>query len=181
MHVIYYADCKNLVMRYTDPLTGKQHRKTKYTDPQTGETTETGTSRKFARKLAAQWEADLNAGRDARTIAFPVGVGCVYFLDSGLGVIKIGFTLNGLEQRIRVAETYYPNAQLLCAIPGDRKTEQAIHRRLRRSGIVRELFYATREVLALIETVRKMPAARIGDNALFADWSDEKHRRKSDS
>jgi integrase len=64
VHVVYYADCKNLVLRYRDPLTGKYVRSTTYTDPQTGVETETGSNRKEARKLANLWEADLNAGRD---------------------------------------------------------------------------------------------------------------------
>lgn len=64
VHVVHYADCKNLVLRYTDPVTGKPVRTTKYKDPTTGEITETGTNRKFAKKLAILWEADLNAGRD---------------------------------------------------------------------------------------------------------------------
>ncbi len=64
VHVVRYKDCKNLVMRYKDPLTGKYTRATKYRDPQTGIETETGENRKHARKLAALWEADLNAGRD---------------------------------------------------------------------------------------------------------------------
>lgn len=64
VHVVKYQDCKNLVLRYRDPLSGKYERSTKYRDPQTGIETETGDNRKHARKLAAQWEADLNAGRD---------------------------------------------------------------------------------------------------------------------
>jgi integrase len=64
VHVVHYQDCKNLVMRYIDPLTRKPVRSTKYRDPQTGEETPTGSNDKFARKLAARWEADLNAGRD---------------------------------------------------------------------------------------------------------------------
>jgi integrase len=64
VHVVKYKDCKNLVLRYIDPVTGKYSRSTVYRDPQTGEETETGTNRKEARKLATLWEADLNAGRD---------------------------------------------------------------------------------------------------------------------
>lgn len=64
VHVVRYADCKNLVLRYIDPVSGKYRRATKYVDPQTGVETETGTNRKHARKLATLWEADLNAGRD---------------------------------------------------------------------------------------------------------------------
>lgn len=63
VQVVKYADCKNLVLRYKDPVTGKWRRATKYRDPQTGEETATGDNRKFAKKLAARWEADLNAGR----------------------------------------------------------------------------------------------------------------------
>ncbi len=37
VHVVHYKDCKNLVMRYIDPLTGKPVRATKYHDPETGE------------------------------------------------------------------------------------------------------------------------------------------------
>jgi integrase len=64
VHIVKYGDCKNLVLRYIDPVTGKPRRSTKYVDPQTGIETPTGDNRKQARKLAALWEADLNAGRD---------------------------------------------------------------------------------------------------------------------
>ncbi len=64
VHVVHYQDCKNLVMRYRDPVTGKYVRSTKYRNPETGEETETGDNRKTARKLAAMWEADLNSGRN---------------------------------------------------------------------------------------------------------------------
>ncbi len=64
VHVVAYRDCKNLVLRYIDPATRKPIRATKYKDPQTSEVFETGQNRKYARKLAARWEADLNAGRD---------------------------------------------------------------------------------------------------------------------
>jgi len=64
VHVVGYKDCRNLVMRYRDPVTGKYQRATKYRDPQTGIESQTGDNRKNARKLAALWEADLNAGRD---------------------------------------------------------------------------------------------------------------------
>jgi hypothetical protein len=71
--VVAYGDCKNLVMRYKDPVTGKWSRSTKYRDPVTGEETETGTNRKEARRLAALWEADLNSSRDQgrRTTGWP--------------------------------------------------------------------------------------------------------------
>lgn len=58
---------KNLLMRYRDPVTGKLIATTKYRDPQTGEVIPTGTDRREAMKLAARWEADLNAGRDQST------------------------------------------------------------------------------------------------------------------
>ncbi len=61
--VIKRPDCANLVMRFKHPVSGKWTCKTKYIDPTTGEVTETGTNRKFAERLAARWEADLNAGR----------------------------------------------------------------------------------------------------------------------
>ena len=64
VHVVHYKDCKNLVMRYKDPVSGKWVRATKYKDPQSGVETETGQNRRLAKKLAAMWEADLNAGRD---------------------------------------------------------------------------------------------------------------------
>ena len=63
VYVVKFRDCKNLVMRYKDPVTGKYERSTTYTDPQTGEVFTTGDNRKEAKKLAARWEADLNAGR----------------------------------------------------------------------------------------------------------------------
>jgi integrase len=62
--VISRKDCRNLVMRFKDPVTGRWSCSTKYRDPQTGEVIATGTNRKEAEKLAARWEADLNAGRD---------------------------------------------------------------------------------------------------------------------
>ena len=63
VYVICFKDCRNLVMRYKDPVTGTYERSTTYTDPQTGEVVTTGENRKEAKKLAARWEADLNAGR----------------------------------------------------------------------------------------------------------------------
>ena len=63
VYVVKFRDCKNLVMRYKDPVTGKYERSTTYTDPQTGEVFTTGDNRKEAKKLAARWEGDLNAGR----------------------------------------------------------------------------------------------------------------------
>ena len=63
VYVVKFRDCKNLVMRYKDPVTGKYERSTTYTDPQTGEVFTTGDNRKEAKRLAARWEADLNAGR----------------------------------------------------------------------------------------------------------------------
>jgi integrase len=62
VHVVKYQDCRNLILRYKDPATGKYIRSTKYRDPKTGQETETGDNRKHARKLAALWEADLNNG-----------------------------------------------------------------------------------------------------------------------
>jgi integrase len=52
VHVIDYGPDRNLVARYTDPVTGKQKSRT------------TGTrSRKTAEKFAAKWEAELQEGR----------------------------------------------------------------------------------------------------------------------
>jgi integrase len=63
VYVIRFDDCRNLVMRYKDPVSGKYERSTVYRDPQTGEETPTGDNLKQAKRLAALWEADLNAGR----------------------------------------------------------------------------------------------------------------------
>jgi integrase len=62
--VVVYQGCRNLVLRYKDPVTGKYVSSTTYRDPATGEETKTGENRKAARKLANLWEADLNSGRD---------------------------------------------------------------------------------------------------------------------
>lgn len=52
VHVIDYGADRNLVMRYTDPVTGKQHARS------------TGTrKRKDAEKAAAVWESQLRAGQ----------------------------------------------------------------------------------------------------------------------
>jgi hypothetical protein len=64
VQVVKYQDCRNLILRYKDPVTGKWSRTTKYRDPRTGQETETGGNRKQAKKLAALLEADLNSGRD---------------------------------------------------------------------------------------------------------------------
>ncbi|MEI8372479.1 MAG: phage integrase SAM-like domain-containing protein [Planctomycetota bacterium] len=53
VHVVQYPDCKNLSLRYRDPTTGKQVRKSAGT-----------ASKAEARRLAHTWEADLNEGRD---------------------------------------------------------------------------------------------------------------------
>ncbi len=53
VHVCRYGDCKNLTLRYKDPATGKQVRKS------------AGTANKpEARRAAHAWEAALNEGRD---------------------------------------------------------------------------------------------------------------------
>ena len=61
--VVHYSGCRNLVLRYDDPVSGKTISSTTYRDPQTGEETKTTSNRKFARKLAAMLEADINSGR----------------------------------------------------------------------------------------------------------------------
>ncbi len=62
VQVVHYSDCRNLVLRWRDPTTGKWQRATKYRDPRTGEEIETGTDRRHAKKLAALLERDLMAG-----------------------------------------------------------------------------------------------------------------------
>lgn len=62
--VVQYKNCRNLMLRYKDPLTGKCVNRTSYHNPMTGEETKTGENRKFAEKLATLWEADLNNGLD---------------------------------------------------------------------------------------------------------------------
>jgi integrase len=52
VHVIHYKECKNLILRYQDPTTGKYHRKSAGT-----------ASRKDARKEAGKWEDELNSGK----------------------------------------------------------------------------------------------------------------------
>jgi integrase len=52
VHVVKYRECKNLILRYKDPLTGKHVRKSSGT----ANTTD-------ARKAAARWEDDLNSGK----------------------------------------------------------------------------------------------------------------------
>ena len=52
VHVVRYGDCSNLILRYRDPLTGRQVRKSSGT-----------ASKKDARKAAARWEDELNSGK----------------------------------------------------------------------------------------------------------------------
>ena len=52
VHVVRYKECKNLILRYRDPQTGKHVRKSSGT-----------TSKKDARKEAGRWEDDLNSGK----------------------------------------------------------------------------------------------------------------------
>ena len=53
VHCVKYQDCKNLILRYRDPDTGRYHRKSSGT-----------ASKAEARRVAHTWEADLNSGRD---------------------------------------------------------------------------------------------------------------------
>jgi site-specific recombinase XerC len=53
VHVVAYGDCKNLILRYRDPSTGRQVRRSSGT-----------TNRREARRLAAEWEAKLSLGLD---------------------------------------------------------------------------------------------------------------------
>jgi len=52
VHVVKYKNRKKLVMRYVDPLTGKQVSRTART-----------ARRRDAERLAAKWEAELRDGR----------------------------------------------------------------------------------------------------------------------
>ena len=52
VHVVHYAECKNLILRYKDPLTGKYVRQSSGT-----------ASRKDARKRAGIWQSELNNGK----------------------------------------------------------------------------------------------------------------------
>ena len=52
VHVVRYRECRNLILRYRDPLTGRHVRKTSGT-----------ASKKDARKAAARWEDELNSGK----------------------------------------------------------------------------------------------------------------------
>jgi len=58
VHLVKYVDCKNLILRYRDPLTGRHVRKSSGT-----------ASKAEARRLAHAWEADLNSGKDTRRYA----------------------------------------------------------------------------------------------------------------
>ena len=53
VHVCRSGDCKNLTLRYRDPTTGKQVRKSAET-----------ANKSDARRAAHAWETDLNEGRD---------------------------------------------------------------------------------------------------------------------
>ena len=55
VHVVQEKDRKNLTMRYRDPITGKQVKRSAET-----------ANRKKAMKKAAQWEAELNRGLGVR-------------------------------------------------------------------------------------------------------------------
>ncbi len=55
VHVVKYRECKNLILRYKDHVTGKYVRKTSGT-----------ASRKDAYKKAQQWEDELNSGKARR-------------------------------------------------------------------------------------------------------------------
>ncbi len=52
VHVVRYRECKNLILRYKDPLTGRHVRKSSGT-----------ASMKDARKAAGRWEDELNSGK----------------------------------------------------------------------------------------------------------------------
>jgi integrase len=61
VHVVKYQDCKNLILRYKDPTTGKYFRKSSGT-----------TNRKEARKEAGKWEDELqrNGPRNRESITW---------------------------------------------------------------------------------------------------------------
>ena len=56
VHVVKYPDRVNLVMRYDDPLTGKQVTRSSRT-----------TRKREAERVAAKWEAELREGRYQKT------------------------------------------------------------------------------------------------------------------
>jgi|SRR6516162_6879640 len=65
----------------------------------------------------------------------------VYFVQTGkMQHVKIGFTRN-LEQRLRDFETSSLHIELLASIPGGRKEETKIHRRLASTRVGRTEFF----------------------------------------
>ena len=113
VYVIRFKDCRNLVMRYQDPVTGKYERSTVYRDPQTSIETPTGDDLNEAKKLAARWEADLNAGRDLVTGRMSWQQFRLRYEDEVVGSLadrtakKISTVLNAVEKALpKVAKGY---------------------------------------------------------------------------
>lgn len=77
VYVVKYADRDNFAMKYTDPLTGQNVRRS------------TGTSkRKEAEKIAAKWEAELQEGRYQKQSRMGWDDFCERFELDGTGGLK---------------------------------------------------------------------------------------------
>jgi integrase len=77
VYVIKFKDRDNYVMKYTDPMTGKNVRRS------------TGTNKlKAAEKIAAKWEAELQEGRYRKKNRLPWDEFCEQFETDGTGGLK---------------------------------------------------------------------------------------------
>ena len=108
VHVVKYAARSNLVMRYVDPVTGRQVSKT------------TGTSRKReAERKAAKWEAELREGRYQKPIPQPTCKHC------GEKFKAVRLDAKYCSSRCRVAAYRVKHAKKRSAKKG-RKTKKSV-------------------------------------------------------
>lgn len=120
VHVVKYPDRKNLVMRYLDPMTGKQVPRS------------TGTNKKReAEKVAAKWEAELQEGRYQKRNRMPWDEFKMAYLVDGTGNLKqktvdaYSSTLTAFENHCRpktVAELTTPKVTAFARLLREQKS-----------------------------------------------------------
>jgi len=81
----------------------------------------------------------------------------IYFIKSESGHVKIGYSENGVEQRINALQCGCPfELTLLKAIDGDREQEQLLHRKFKSFRCKGEWFSFTDEIMNFLEKPYKL-------------------------
>lgn len=87
----------------------------------------------------------------------------VYFVKAGNGAVKIGYSADFDRRFGEVMKMLPEKMEVLCRVPGDRRTEFYFHRKLQRSRIVGEWFRPDEDVVDTVQTINEKGILAIPD------------------